>query len=207
MRQRQFGKNTERTTGQHIAQFILLGIYTGTRAGGICSAALDQPTIGRSWIDLDNGIFYRQVIGRRKTKKQQTPVRLPPRLLAHLRRWKRKRLCLTSAIEWNGAPVKRINKAFRSVRGAAGFGEEVIPHTLRHTCATWLAQRGVPTWEAAGFLGMTEQTFINVYGHHHPDHQRNAVNAFGPPRQFPGRNNETKQEQRGSNVIRIASKH
>ena len=207
MRQKQFGKNTDRATGRHIAQFILLGIYTGTRAGAICSAVLDQPTIGRSWIDLDNGIFYRQVIGRRKTKKQQTPVRLPPRLLAHLRRWKRKRLSLRYAIEWNGAPVKRINKAFRSVRRAAGFGDEVIPHTLRHTCATWLAQRGVPTWEAAGFLGMTEQTFIDVYGHHHPDHQKNAVNAFRSPRQFPDRNSETKREHTGPNVIGMASKH
>jgi integrase len=115
-------------------------------------------------------------------------------------------LSLRSAIEWNGAPIKRINKAFRSVRRAAGFGEGVVPHTLRHTCATWLAQRGVPTWEAAGFLGMTEQTYIDIYGHHHPDHQKNAVNAFGSPRQFPDRNNETKHEQRGSNVLKMLSK-
>lgn len=197
MRQRQFGKKTDRVTGQHVAQFILMSVYTGTRAGAICSAVLDQPTIGRSWVDLENGVFYRQVIGRRKTKKRQTPVRLPPRLLAHLRRWKRRGLSLRSVIEWNGAPIKRINKAFRSVRQAAGFGKDVVPHTLRHTCATWLAQRGVPTWEAAGFLGMTEQTFINVYGHHHPDHQKNAVNAFGSPRQFPERDNQTKREQWG----------
>jgi integrase len=150
LRQMQFGKETERATAQHVAQFILIGIYTGTRAGAICGAALDQPTIGRSWIDLENSIFYRQAIGRRKTKKRQTPVRLPPRLLAHLRRWKRKRISICSVIEWNGEPVKRINKAFRSVRRAAGFGDDVVPHTLRHTCATWLAQRGVPTWEAAG---------------------------------------------------------
>ena len=207
MCQKQFGKLTDRVTAQHVAQFILVGLYTGTRAGAICGAVLDQPTIGRSWIDLENGIFYRQAIGRRKKKnKQQTPVRLPPRLLAHLRRWKRKKISIRSVIEWNGGPIKRINKAFRSVRRAAGFGDDVIPHNLRHTCATWLAQRGVTTWEAAGFLGMTEQTFIDVYGHHHPDHQKNAVNAFGSPRQFPDRYNETKREPMGSNVVKIADK-
>ena len=207
LRQKQFGKTTDRATAQHIAHFILVGLYTGTRAGAICSAALDQPTVGRSWIDLDNGVFYRQSIGRRKQKnKRQTPVRLPPRLLAHLRRWKRKKIAVRSLIEWNGEPVKRINKAFRSVRRAAGFGGDVIPHTLRHTCATWLAQRGVPTWEAAGYLGMTEKTFIDVYGHHHLDHQKNAVNAFGSPRQIPDRYNETKREQTGSNVVKIADK-
>jgi integrase len=208
MRQIQFGKATDRAIAQHVARFILVGLYTGTRAGAICGAALDQPTIGRSWIDLESGIFYGQTIGRRKKKnKQQTPVRLPPRLLAHLRRWKRKGILVHSLIEWNGNSVKRINKAFRSVRREAGFGDDVIPHSLRHTCATWLAQRGVPTWEAAGFLGMTEQMFINVYGHHHPDHQKNAVNAFGSPRQIPDRYNETKREHTGSNVVKIANKH
>jgi integrase len=208
MRQLQFGKATDRATAYHVAQFVLVGLYTGTRAGAICGAALDQPTLGRSWIDLENGIFYRQTVGRRKNKnKRQTPGRLPPRLLAHIRRWKRKGISVRSLIEWNGEPVKRINKAFRSVRRAAGLGDDVVPHTLRHTCATWLAQRGVPTWEAAGFLGMTEQTFIAVYGHHHPDHQKNAVNAFGSPRQLPDRNNATKRERRRLNVVRLAGKH
>jgi Phage integrase family len=163
---------------------------------------LDQPTIGRSWVDLENGIFYRQAFGKRKQKnKQQTPVRLPPRLLAHLRRWKRKGISIRSLIEWNGEPVKRINKAFRSVRREAGFANDVVPHTLRHTCATWLAQHGVPTWEAAGYLGMTEKTFIDVYGHHHPDHQKNAVNAFGSPRQFPDRYNGTERERGGRTLL------
>lgn len=207
MRQLQFGKETDRVTAYHVAQFFLVGLYTGTRASAICGAALDQPTIGRSWIDLENGIFYRQAIGRRKQKnKRQTPVRLPPRLLAHLRRWKRKGLSARSVVEWNGDPVKRINKAFRSVRRAAGLGDDVVPHTLRHTCATWMAQCGVPTWEAAGFLGMTETTFIAVYGHHHPDHQKSAVNAFGLPRQKPDRYNETKRERSASNVVGFAGK-
>jgi len=180
MRQTYFGETTGRVTGQHVARFFLVAAYTGTRATPICNAALDQPTIGRSWIDLKNGIFYRQAVKRRKKKnKQQTPVRLPPRLLAHMRRWKRKGLAIHSLIEWNGAPVKRINKAFRSVARAAGLAD-VTPHTLRHTCATWLAQRGVPTWEAAGFLGMTEPTFVAIYGHHHPDYQARSMRSDRP---------------------------
>ena len=34
------------------------------------------------------GIFYRKPIGKRATKKRQTPAPIPPRLLAHLRRWR-----------------------------------------------------------------------------------------------------------------------
>ena len=54
---------------------------------------------------------------------------------------------------------------------------------------------------------MTEQTFIDVYGHHHPDHQKNAVNAFGSPRQFPDRFSETKREQTEKRAVKLGGKH
>ena len=64
MRQLQFGKVTDRATAYHIAQFILVGLYTGTRAGAICGAALDRPTIGldrsRKWYLLPTGSWPSQ---------------------------------------------------------------------------------------------------------------------------------------------------
>jgi len=39
MRQLQFGKATDRATAYHVAQFVLVGLYTGTRASAICGAA------------------------------------------------------------------------------------------------------------------------------------------------------------------------
>ncbi len=195
-----------RTVGHHVARFILVGLYTGTRAGAICGAAL-RPTEGRGWIDLEHGVFYRRAAGRAESKKRQPPVRLPPRLLAHLRRWKRLRLANRAIVEWHGRPVLRINKAFRSVRALARLGDDVTPHTLRHTCATWLAQAGVPTWEAAGFLGMTAEMFEKVYGHHHPDHQARAVNAFNRSPTATDRIGVNETGRAVSNVIKIAGKH
>ena len=201
LRQRQNGEITARATAQHVARFILVALYTGTRAGAICGAAL-KPTVGRGWVDLDRGVFYRRATGARETKKRQPPVRLPSRLLAHLRRWADLRLANSAIVEWNGEPVKKINKAFRSVRAAAGLGSDVVPHTLRHTAATWLAQSGVSVWEAAGFLGMTAETFERVYGHHHPDYQLAASEAVA--RQKRDRYSATKREQAPSNVTKIA---
>jgi integrase len=161
-----------------VARFILVALYTGSRAGAICRAAF-HPGPGRAWIDLEGGVFYRRAAGQKETRKRQPPVRLPSRLLVHLRRWHRNGLARNAVVEWNGEPVKRINKAFRSVRKVAGFGSDVVPHTLRHTAACWLAQAGVSIWEAAGFLGMTAETFERVYGHHHPDYQVGASEAVG----------------------------
>jgi integrase len=199
-REIQKGFATGRRSLTHVARFILVGLYTGTRAAAICGAAL-VPTPGKGWVDLEAGVFYRRSIGRRETKKRQTPIRIPPRLLCHLRRWVRLGISKRYVVEWNGKPVKRINKGFRSARRLAGLGEDVVPHALRHTCATWLAQRRVPIHEICGFLGMTRETFERVYGHHHPDCQASAVNAFSG--QISDSYAATKRERTSSKVVKF----
>jgi hypothetical protein len=66
-REVQKGLPTGRRSRRHIARFILVGLYTGTRAGAICGAAM-QPAIGYGWVELERGIFYRRSIGKKKTK-------------------------------------------------------------------------------------------------------------------------------------------
>jgi integrase len=161
---------------RHLAHFILVGLYTGTRAGAICGAAM-EPTEGRGWVDLEHGVFYRRAIGRKKTNKRQPSIRIPPELLAHIRRWKRRNWCRHSLIEWHGEPVMRVSKGFAALARDAGF-HDVSPHILRHTAITWQAQEGVPPHEICGFFGITMKMFEDVYGHHHPDFQTNAVNAM-----------------------------
>jgi len=194
-------KDTRRAVGRHVARFILAGLYTGTRSSAILRAAL-LPTIGRGYVDLDQGVFYRRAIGRRQTKKRQTPVKLPARLLAHMRRWQRQGLSKNTVVEWNGSAVKSVRKGFAAAVRAAGLGADVTPHILRHTCATWLMQKGVDLWDAAGFLGMTVQQLEATYGHHHPDYQRDAAEALGG--QNGERNSVNKTRRIQANVKKIA---
>jgi hypothetical protein len=53
---------------RHIARFILIGLYTGTRAGAIASPYRGT---GRSYVNMENGIFCRLAQRRRPTKKRQ----------------------------------------------------------------------------------------------------------------------------------------
>ena len=71
-----------------------------------------------------------------------------------------------------------MRRAFNGARDHAGLGPDVTPHTLRHTCATWLVQAGRPLWEVAGYLGMTVEMIERVYGHHNEDHLRAAARAL-----------------------------
>lgn len=177
---------TSRYTARHVARFILVALYTGTRAGAVCAAAI-RPTVGHGYVDVERGLFYRRAPGTRETKKRTPPVGLDTRLQAHLRRWRDKGLSKGFVVEWNGQPVERVHKAFRAVREAAGLGPEVTPHILRHTAATWGMQNRADPYALAGMLGMTLEILQDVYGHHHPDHNRAAAAAIAlrPNRERP----------------------
>lgn len=162
---------------RHLARFILLGIYSGTRAGAIASAS-PVPAIGRSYIDLERGRYYRLKQGSIQTNKRQPTVPIPLRLLAHLRRWHRIDPEAKHFVEYNGKAIRSVKTAFKSAVRRAGLGRGISPQTLRHTAATWLMQRGSDPWQAAGYLGMSLEVLLNTYGHHHPDHLADAVNKI-----------------------------
>lgn len=179
---------TDKRPLRHLARFILIGLYTGTRAGAIASAS-PMPAIGRSYVDLDRGIFYRLAQGREATNKRQPPVPLPPRLLAHMRRWHGRRLIARHFVEFNGKGVKSVKTAFKSAVRQAKLPGKISPHTLRHTAATWLMQNGTDIWQAAGYLGMSVKMLQDVYGHHHPSHLQDAVGKMTQkPKREPSAN-------------------
>jgi integrase len=205
-REVQKGRATGRHSRRHLARFILVALYTGTRSAAVCGAAL-EPTEGRGWINLETGAFYRRADGQRETKKRQPPIRLPDRLLAHIRRWKCKGLCHKHIVEWNGYPVVRIVKAFRRAVADAGLDPDVTPHTLRHTAASWGMQNGADHGELADYLGMTIETLRRVYGHHDPNYLSDARDAIVRKPNFTERLKATKQEQTLSGVSKLHRNH
>jgi integrase len=154
----------------HLARFILLGIYTGSRSGAIREAEW-------SWVNFHSGVMRRRAHGEADSAiKRRPPVKLGSRILAHLRRWRR--IDGPSGryiVHYNG---QRIADAFRTswhkAVARAGLPDNVTPHTLRHTRATWLMLAGVDLWQAAKHLGMTTRVLEATYGHHRPDFQRDA---------------------------------
>ena len=203
-RQKMGEGRTDRNVGRHVARFMLVGAYTGTRHAAICSAAF-SPAIGRGYVDLESGVFYRRPQGSKQTSKRQPPVRLPPRLLAHLRRWKRLGIAKHAVVEWNGKPVASVRKSFAAAAKAAGIDRHITPHVLRHTAATWAMQRGVNVWDAAGWLGMSPEVLERVYGHHHPDFQLDvAVKMSGQKRDRYPVNKRAQTQSNEAKIVNIS---
>ncbi len=170
------GKRHPFRINRHLARFILIGLYTGTRHDAILRLQWMPNTTG-GWIDLKAGVIYRRPKGAVESGKRRPPLPIPPRLLPHLQRWRKH--TARFLVEWQGLPVaSQERRAWRRARELAGLGSDVTPHVLRHTAATWLLQRGVSVYDVAGVLGCSEEVIRRTYGHHAKDHLRTAVAAF-----------------------------
>ena len=171
----------------HLVRLIMVALYTGTRLSAVLGLQWMPNTTG-GHINLDSGVIYRKSQGERTMhNKRKTPVKIPPRLLRFLRYWHKadttidelgRPVTLRYAVHYSGEKLTKPHKGFRSIRSIAGFASDVTPHVLRHTRATWLAQAGVDTEQAAASLGMTTEEFERTYSHASPDFQQQAANAF-----------------------------
>jgi hypothetical protein len=131
-------------------------------------------------VDLEAGRIDFTSPDQRRTNKRRGRIPIPAKLLPHLRRARARGTELGFVVHDNGARLNDIKRGFASACTRAGL-EAVIPHTLRHSCATWLMQQGVDKWEASGFLAMTVETLERVYGHHHPDSSGARTSATQDP--------------------------
>jgi integrase len=81
-------------------------------------------------------------------------------------------------IEWDGAPVKKVRKAFNAAVKAAKL-KGVTPHTLRHTAATWLEESDVDTGRISRLLGHRDRrTTERLYSKPRPSHLQGAADVI-----------------------------
>ena len=170
---------------KHLARFVLTAIYTGTRTETILGLRY-MPNAAGGWVDTGAGLMYRRAAGQAETKKRQPPVPVPRSLLAHMRRWERNGARFV--VEVDGQRVAEVKHSWATALAEAGI-EHCTRHDLRRTAVTWAMQGGADKWAAAGFFGLSLDMLERVYGHHHPDYLRSAVEAMDrrPDRALPTR--------------------
>jgi integrase len=162
----------------HLPLFILIALSTGARKGAILDLQWSQ-------IDLVAGRIDFNPVGRQRTAKGRPVIPIPRGLHWFLKR-AHARATSPYVIAYDGHRTSKdgkphrvgdIKKSFRSAAKAAKL-PGITPHTLRHTAGTWMAQRGVPLREIAGWLGHSDAKTTELYAHHHPDFMAAAKRAM-----------------------------
>lgn len=166
----------------YLPLFIVMALYTGARKEAILSLRWPQ-------VDLKAGRINFARSDNRQTSKGRAHIPIPDHLLTFLRlAYKRRNSDLGFVIHDKGKQVLDVGGAWKPeaqyVQGSFGRACKkaglpgVTPHTLRHTCGTWMAQAGVPLREIGGWLGHSDARTTELYAHHHPDFHRGAKKAL-----------------------------
>jgi len=188
------------STRTYLPLFIVIAIYTGARKSAILELRWPQVNLELERINFNPA-------GRTRTAKGRARQPINPRLLTFLRLARRRGSDLGYVLHRDGAQLGSMKRAFNVACVAAGLSRPVMvagvdddgkacmvpkldddgavvlrhdisPHTLRHTCGTWLAQAGVPLDKIGGWLGHTDARTTQLYAHHHPDYMEEARDAL-----------------------------
>lgn len=155
----------------YLPLFILIGLYTAARHRAILDLTWDRVDLAGRLID-----FHQR--GTERTAKGKALIKIPRRLAAHLARARARGAPRGFVIHENQRGFKSLKKTYAKAVKAAGL-TGVSPHTLRHTAASWMAQKGVAFPVIARYLGHADsRTTERVYAHHSPDYLQAAADAL-----------------------------
>lgn len=157
----------------HLGPFIRLGVNTGMRSG---------ESLGLEWsrIDMHKGLAYLEPEHQKSRRFGSVPLNAGARdaLLTQARF--RADYCPDS--RWvfcnrQGRRIASIKKSFAGACRSAGI-EDFTPHDLRHTCAAWLVQAGVPLRTVAEILRHASISTTMRYAHLAPEDAAAGVQAL-----------------------------
>lgn len=162
-----------------LKDLILIAVNTGLRMGELVSLRWQDVNLDGGLISIRNREDFQTKSGNERT------IPLSSQAVDILRRIDRKRedqhdgFVLTGIA---GAPLnpEYASKRFKHYVRKAKLPEIIRFHSLRHTCASWHVQRGVPLSVVQAILGHSSIQVTERYSHLAPDVMTAAVRStFG----------------------------
>lgn len=155
----------------HVRAFIALSLATGARQSALLELTWNRVDFRRGTISL----ALNDVLD--ETRKRRATVPMTRRARRYLRVLHAARTC-DHVIEWGGRRVLSVKKGFAAAAGRSGL-EGITPHILRHTAASWMAERGVPIFNIAKYLGHSDSRITEKrYAKLQPDYLKDAAEAL-----------------------------
>lgn len=150
----------------HLEGPIRCALYTGLRLGNV---------VGLDWsqINLDR----REIAVKVKDLKPGGKVHVIPIVeslfVMFVNMGQKER---GPVFTYRGKPIKKFRRSFKTACRKAGI-EDFRFHDLRHTCASWLVQAGIPLDVVQDILGHHDITMTRRYAHRATDAKRKALEA------------------------------
>ena len=153
-----------------LVDFIVLALNTGMRS---------QELLGMEWsrVDLGHRLLYLEPEHQKNGCRSSIPINDEANEVLLKRFEFKQQHCPHSSWVFCGKAGNRVKSIKRSFKSACERAEIVDfkPHDLRHTCAAWLVQAGVPLRTVAEVLRHKDIATTMRYAHLAPENVRDAV--------------------------------
>lgn len=159
---------------RHLLLFTRLALYTGARTGAILDLTWDR-------VDFARRVIRFPIPGEDHGNKARVVTPMDGSLeralkAAKLQNGRRKGGPVDYVVQYKGKRCDRIVRGF--TRNAREIGlEDVTPHILRHTFATWAAMNGASIFLLGKALGHSSSTMTDKYAKHQPEALRSVLKA------------------------------
>lgn len=157
----------------HLPDLIRIALHTGMRRAELLGLEWDR-------VDLEHRLIYLEARHTKAGKRRSVPLNRN----AYEAVVSRKRFCdeYVPTSPWvfcrrNGNRIGDVKNSFASACARAGIDDFHL-HDLRHTCAAWLAQGGVPLAQIRDLLGHSTIKVTERYAHLAPENTRGAVEVL-----------------------------
>lgn len=151
--------------------FVGLGCFSGLRPGELAGLDVEHLDFDRSLVRVQQVMTRYGLRAYPKSSASVRSVPFPDEV---------RRLLWALVADRSGGPVfvapegGRVDdrnwarRVWAKATESAGL-EPVRPYVMRHTCASWLIQAGVPDYEVARMLGHSSTRILGTYAHLAPD--------------------------------------
>ncbi len=157
----------------HLAEFIRLALNTGCRKNELLKLSWDR-------VDLRSNVLRLEGQHTKSGKRRAVPLNEEARKALLNRARFRAKFCPDSTWVFahrNGKRIQFMQNGFQAACKRAKIADFRV-HDLRHTCASWLVQGGVPLLEVAKLLGHSTIEMTERYAHLAPENLRAAVGVL-----------------------------
>jgi integrase len=151
----------------HLADYIRLGLHTGLRSSEMLELEWAR-------VDLSTRSIHLYPQHQKAARHSAVPLNDMARDAILSRAAYRAQNCPSSPWVFcthEGERIHSIKRSFRTAARRAGI-DDYHPHDLRHTCASWLVQAGVPLRTVAEILRHRDIHTTMRYAHLAPDDAR-----------------------------------
>jgi integrase len=151
--------------------FVALGCFSGLRPGELAGLDVGHLDFERSLVRVQQVMTRHGLRDYPKSDASVRSVPFPPEVGGLLWRLVGDRGAGAVFTSPEGERVNEFNfrqRVWRPALAAAGV-EQCRVYVMRHTCASWLIQAGVPDYEVARMLGHSSTRIVGTYAHLAPD--------------------------------------